>query len=94
MAHLKIRVSPGARSDGIAGWLEDILRVRVKAPPERGKANRAAIAVIASTLAIPASQVTLERGATSRDKVLRIEGLTGQQVMERLPEKADSPKLL
>lgn len=94
MPYLKIRVTPGARKDEIAGWLGDALRVRVKPPPERGKATNAAINLVATALDIPARQVTLERGATSRDKVLNIEGLTEQDMLNRLPERADARPML
>jgi uncharacterized protein (TIGR00251 family) len=85
MATLKIRVSPGARRDEIVGWLGDVLRVRVKAPPERGKANDAAIALIAAALDVHASAVTLVRGATSRDKLLRIEELNQEDLPLLVP---------
>jgi uncharacterized protein (TIGR00251 family) len=86
LAYLKVRVSPGARSDTIVGWMDDVLRVRVKAPPERGKANDALLRFIASTLGLPAAQVTLRRGGSSRNKVLYIDGMTDDDVRERLDD--------
>lgn len=94
MPHLKIRVTPGSRKEEIAGWHGDALRVRVNAPPERGKANDAAIKLVAAALGIPVRQVTLERGATSRDKVLSIEGLREREIRNRLPERADTRRML
>lgn len=94
MPYLKIRVTPGSRKDEIAGWHGDALRVRVKAPPERGKATGAAIKLVASALDVPAQRVTLERGATSREKLLRIEGLTDHEIYKRLPERVDTKPLL
>ena len=94
MPYLKIRVTPGSRTDQLAGWREDALRVRVKAPPERGKATQAAITLVAAALSIPARQVTLERGATSREKLLHVEGLTEEEMLERLPVRADTRPLL
>jgi len=94
MPHLKIRVTPGARSEEIAGWLGDALRVRVSVPPERGKANNAAIKLVADALAIPSRQVSLERGATARDKVLKVEGLTEEEMLRRLPERASTRRML
>ena len=84
MAHLKVRVSPASRQDEIVGWMDDTLRVRVKAPPERGKANDAVLRLIASKLGLPAAQVTLKRGGGSRDKLLHIEGLTDHNVRTSL----------
>jgi uncharacterized protein (TIGR00251 family) len=84
MAYLKVRVSPGARRDEIAGWLGDTLRVRVRAAPEKGLANEAVCALIAAALGVPASTVTVERGHASRDKVLLVEGVTAEEMMSRL----------
>ena len=84
MAYLKVRVSPGARSDTVVGWMEDVLRVRVKAPPERGKANDAVLRFIATTLGLPAAQVTLRRGPGSRNKLLHIDGMTDDEIRKRL----------
>jgi uncharacterized protein (TIGR00251 family) len=94
MPHLKLRVTPGSRKQEIAGWHGDALRVRVNAPPERGKANDAAVRLVASALDLPARQVTLERGATSRDKVLKIEGLSEEEMLRRLPGRASARRML
>jgi uncharacterized protein (TIGR00251 family) len=94
MPYLKIRVTPGARREEIPGWLGDALRVRVSAPPERGKANQAAARLVAAALDLPPRQVTLERGATSRDKVLKIEGLTDEEILRRLPDRASTRRML
>ena len=84
MSRLKVRVSPGARGDAIAGWIGDALKVRVAAPPERGKANDAVVALVAGALGIPASRVTVVRGATSRDKLLQVEDVSEDEVRRRL----------
>ncbi len=79
-----MRVSPGAREDGISGWREDVLRVRVRAAPEKGKANQAVCAMIAGALALPKRAVSVERGHTARDKTLLVDGLTEDELMSRL----------
>jgi uncharacterized protein (TIGR00251 family) len=83
-SRLKVRVSPGAKRDGITGWRDDVLRVRVRAAPEKGKANEAVCALLAATLGVPARAVSVERGHASRDKVLALKGLTDDQLMGRL----------
>ena len=70
---LAIRVTPGARSEGVA-IEEGRVMVRVRARPEDGKATAAAIAQVAQALGLPASRVSLLRGATAREKLLRISG--------------------
>jgi uncharacterized protein (TIGR00251 family) len=69
---LRVRVQPKARRNAVMGWRGEALRVSVTAPPEDGKANRAVIELLADTLAVPASSISLVRGATSRDKWFRL----------------------
>jgi uncharacterized protein (TIGR00251 family) len=83
-ARLNVRVTPGAKRDEVVGWREHVLRVRVRAAPEKGRANDAVCALIASALSVPARAVTVGRGHTSRDKVLTVEELTEDEVRRRL----------
>jgi uncharacterized protein len=84
MAYLNVRVSPGSKRDEIVGWREDVLRVRVRAAPEKGKANDALCALIAAATATPKRSVVVERGHTSRDKLVLVNGLTEDELMHRL----------
>ena len=84
MAYLNVRVSAGSREDGITGWLGDLLRVKVRAAAERGKANEAACRLIANRLGLAPILVTIAKGAASRDKLLFIEGLTDAEVRTKL----------
>jgi len=84
MAYLSVRVSPGAKRDEIVGWRGNALRVRVRAAPEKGKANEAVCALIASATGTPKRSVVIERGHASRDKVALVEGLTEDELMSRL----------
>jgi uncharacterized protein (TIGR00251 family) len=84
MPYLNVKVSPGARSDAIAGWLGDVLKVRVTAPPERGKANEAVCRLLAAQLGLPASAVSVSRGTTSRDKLVQVDGLDEDEIRRRL----------
>lgn len=84
MAHLRVRVSPASRKEEIVGWMDDTLRVRVKAPPERGKATDAVLQLIASKLGLRAAQVTLKRGGGSRNKLIHIDGMTDDEVRKRI----------
>jgi len=84
LAYLRVRATPSAREDAVAGWRGDVLRVKVRAAPERGKANEAVCLLIAGKLRLAPSLVTIARGAGSRDKLLFIEGLTDEDVARRL----------
>ena len=74
-AELRVRVTPRAGRDEIAGERGGVLLVRVTAPPEDGKANMAVCRLIAKALRIGPTRVRVARGAGSRDKLLRIEGV-------------------
>ncbi len=73
---LHIKAVPGAKRDQIAGPLGNRLKVRIAAPPEDGRANDAIRRLIAHTLGIRESQVTIIRGHTNPEKSLRIAGLS------------------
>jgi len=81
---LKIKVVPGASSCGICGWLGDSLKVRVSAPPEKGKANQLVERMVAKALALPERSVRIVAGKTSPQKVMEIDGLTIQEIRQRL----------
>lgn len=83
-SRLKIKVVPGAAGNAIAGWLGAELKVRVAAPPERGRANRAVIELIARALGLPKSQVTILAGETSPRKTVEITGLDASELRLRL----------
>ena len=70
---LALHVQPGAKRTEIAGTHGEALKVRIKAPPVEGKANTALVRYFASAFGVPVRQVTLVRGESSRDKILRIE---------------------
>lgn len=76
---LQLRVTPNAGADRIEGVEarddgSTVLRVRVKAPPDKGKANAAAIALLAGALALPRARFEIASGETARLKTIRISG--------------------
>lgn len=58
------------------------------APAEGGKANEAVVATLAAALGIPARAVRIDRGATSPQKVVEIDGLSDDEVRARLSRDA------
>jgi uncharacterized protein YggU (UPF0235/DUF167 family) len=58
--------------------------VRVGAPPERGKANEAVLALLADVLAVPRSSVTIVSGGGSRDKIVELAGIEPDEIDRRL----------
>jgi len=81
---LKLKIVPGASRNGIAGWLGDALKIRVAAPPEKNKANKAVIRLLATTLDIHPRDIVIETGATSSRKVVHITVLNETEVLQRL----------
>lgn len=80
-----MRVQPRAARSEIVGWRPDgALGVRVAAPPVEGQANAALTALLAEALALRRSAVTVEWGERGRDKLVRIEGLTADDVRRRI----------
>ena len=70
---LRVRVQPKARRNEVVEQPDGVFRVRVTAAPDGGAANRAVIGLLAEVFGVAPSRVALVRGATSRDKLLRIE---------------------
>ncbi len=81
---LNIKVVPKSSRAAVAGWLGDELKVRVVAPPERGKANRAVIDLLADTLGLPPDRIRIVAGTTSGRKLVEIDGLSEPDVRARL----------
>ncbi|WP_416899974.1 MAG: DUF167 domain-containing protein [Minwuia sp.] len=76
---LDLKVAPGARQDAIEGWIADAdgrrrLKVKVTAAPEKGKANKAVIKLIAKRLGVASGAVEVVQGETARLKTLQISG--------------------
>jgi uncharacterized protein len=83
-----IKVHPRAKKNAITGELGDALKVSLTTPPIEGRANEACIEFFAKLLKVPRSSVTIASGQTSRNKVIRIAGLTAEQLRARLAENA------
>jgi uncharacterized protein len=79
-----VRVHPRAKKDAITGELGDALKVALTAPPVEGKANEACVAFFAKLLKVPRSSVSIAAGLTSRNKVVRVAGLSAEEVRARL----------
>ena len=75
---ITVRVTPKAQADRLDGWGADadgapVLRLRVRAVPDKGRANKAVIALMARATGLPKSAVSIIAGATSRTKTVSLE---------------------
>ena len=83
-ATFAIRVQPRASRNAIAGEMGDALKIALTAPPVDGKANEACVEFLAKLLKVPRSSVTIAAGETSRNKVIRVAGLSADDVRKHL----------
>lgn len=74
MGRLKLKVAPGSKRNAVGGWMGDTLKLQVQAPPEKGRANEAVVALLAAKLGCPKSAVQVVAGMTSRSKTVVVEG--------------------
>jgi|AntDeeMinimDraft_5_1070356.scaffolds.fasta_scaffold05211_5 hypothetical protein len=87
---IDIKVVPGSSKDEISGWLGDALKLRVRAAPEKGKANKAVTALLADALNIAPTRICIERGETRPLKRVSIDGIDTHSFAKRLG-LADTP---
>jgi len=75
----------------MVGLVDGVLRVKIAAPPIRGKANKELIAFLSRLLGVGKGSVNVIKGHTSRSKVVAIDGLSREEVMKRfLPQSFSS----
>lgn len=86
-ALFKVRVQPRAAKNELAGLYDGALRIRVTAPPVEGKANEACCALLAKILNVPKSGVEIASGQTGRNKLVRVTGVTAEEVYKILEGK-------
>ena len=84
MASLRLKVTPSASRDAVVGWQGDVLRVHVRAPAQRGKANDAVLRLLAAALGVERRRLRIVRGETSRQKTVSVDGLDEAEIRARL----------
>jgi uncharacterized protein len=77
---MTVRVQPRASANEIVGVHGDALKIRLTAPPVEGAANDLLVKFLADTLDIPTRAITIVAGASSRTKVVELEGITEERV--------------
>ena len=70
---LRIKVKPGSKTDEIVREADGSLKVKIRAQPIEGKANKYLVEYLAKVLGVPKSKVTLLKGETNSFKTLEIE---------------------
>jgi uncharacterized protein (TIGR00251 family) len=92
MGRISLKVVPGSSRDEVVGWLGDSLKVKVKAPPEKGRANEAVVALLADRLGVDASSISVVSGHGSPAKIVAVDGMDDEALRQAFsaesPEKA------
>ena len=83
MAILRVHVVPNAKSDCIVGEHGGATKIKLRAPAVEGKANAALLRFLAKEMKLPRGTIVLQSGQRSRDKLLRIDGLSEEEVRRR-----------
>jgi uncharacterized protein (TIGR00251 family) len=81
---LKVQVQPRASRDEVVGPHGDALKIRITAAPVAGAANKHLLKFLAKKLRVARSQMSIASGATSRAKSIAIEGISAEEVRQRL----------
>lgn len=84
MATIRVHVIPNAKIDKVVGEHGDAIKIKLRAPAVAGRANTALRRFLAEKLSIPQRAIVLEHGEKSRDKVIRIDGLSEETIREFL----------
>jgi len=83
-AKISLRVYPNANRNEVTGFTGGVLQVKVAAPPVKGKANKEMISFLSQVLGISKGSLTIIKGQTSRSKVITIDTLSQEEVIQRL----------
>ncbi len=83
-AMFEVKVHPRAKKNAITGEVGDALKLSLTAPPVEGRANDACIEFLAEFLKVPRASVTIAAGQSSRNKRIRVAGLSAAELRRRL----------
>ena len=84
MAILRVHIVPNAKINKVSGEYNNAIKIKLRAPAVEGKANGALRRFLAEELGTSQHAIILERGERSRDKVIRIDGLSEEDIRRRL----------
>jgi hypothetical protein len=81
-----VKLHPRAKKNAITGEIGAALKLSLTAPPLEGRANEACVEFLANLLKVPRSSITIASGQSSRNKVVRVTGLSAAEVQKRLQD--------
>jgi uncharacterized protein (TIGR00251 family) len=83
-ATFNVKVHPRAKKNAITGEVGNAVKLALTAPPVEGRANQGCVEFLAKVLSVPRSSITIVAGETSRSKVVRVAGLSAEEVRKRI----------
>lgn len=92
-ATFQVKVQPRAKKNAIVGEIGEALKLALTAPPVEGRANEACIAFLAELLEVPRSSLTIAAGQSSRNKIIRVKGMSATELRKRLAACGESEGL-
>ena len=87
---ISLRVQPNATRNELVDFTNGVLKVKVAAPPVKGKANAELIVFLSEILGISKSSLSIVTGHTSRNKIIAIAGLSQDEIIKRLTSEPSS----
>jgi uncharacterized protein (TIGR00251 family) len=82
-----VKVTPNAARNEVLGLQNGVWRIKIAAPPDKGKANKELIVYLSELLDLKKDDLGVIRGHASRDKVVAVEGLSQAEIEQRLTTK-------
>jgi uncharacterized protein (TIGR00251 family) len=83
LIRISIQVHPGAKKNEILRFQGGVWHIKIAAPPVEGKANKELIEFLSDMLGVSKSHITIEKGATSRRKLVEVDGMTEAEVTNK-----------
>jgi len=80
----KVKAVPGSSRTAVGGLLDGMLKVKIAAPPEKGKANQCLIEFLAKELGVRKNAVSIVTGQTNPIKQVQVTGMSGQTLLKKL----------
>jgi len=84
---IAVQGHPGAKRNEVGRFEEGIWHIKIAAPPTEGKANKEMIAFLSEVLDISKSSISIDKGTTSRRKLIELEGITKEVAEKRLRKR-------
>ncbi len=81
---LQLKIIPNSSRSMIVGWMDHLLKIKVTAQPEKGKANKEVVTLVAKCLGLPKKDVSIVAGKTSQLKTIQINNMKHDEVIAKL----------